>query len=247
MRIISKFRDYYDSVQAHGADPNLVYRRSTSEVMTSAESFPSAYFESMHAARPYSWLWRTNLSFVCFCGRSYPLIEFEGRPLKSGEELLVAMKEQHRLYPDVPQYKRSIEALERAGRKSRVPNFKILTSYLESARGGPLTPDLFRHFGAPVVYVQRIGKWLRNEYFVTANPRLMDLDFVRFVEPFTAYQEIAMYLGNELAQPDIAPQTVGSDKDLAKVKGFDDQSFRTAAPGQKKLNRRANRARKKLR
>jgi hypothetical protein len=54
-----------------------------------------------------------------------------------------------------------------------------------------------------------------------------------------------MYLGSQLAVEDRAPSTVGDDKIIAQSKGFDEQSFRTAAPGTKKINRKANRERKK--
>ena len=65
------------------------------------------------------------------------------------------------------------------------------------------------------------------------------------MDPFTAFQEIAMFLGQSLTELDRAPRTVGDDKLIAASKGFDDQSFRTLAPGMKKLQRKANRERKR--
>ena len=54
-----------------------------------------------------------------------------------------------------------------------------------------------------------------------------------------------MYLGNVLTKQDLMPMTTGGDRVLAQQKGFDDMSFRTLAPGTKKLNRAANRAKKR--
>jgi hypothetical protein len=54
-----------------------------------------------------------------------------------------------------------------------------------------------------------------------------------------------MFLGSSLAIEPIAPDTVGDDELIAKSKGFDEKSFRTAAPGQKKLNRKRNREAKR--
>lgn len=77
-----------------------------------------------------------------------------------------------------------------------------------------------------------------------ANPHLGDLGFPRVLDPYTCYQTIETFLGNQLAPPDLAPQRVGSDEILARQKGFDEASFRTSAPGTKKENRARNRARK---
>ena len=71
------------------------------------------------------------------------------------------------------------------------------------------------------------------------------MGFMKTVEPFTAFQEIAMFIGSMLAPEDHAPRTVGGDRVIAEQKGFDKWSFRTMAPGQKKLNRKANKARKR--
>ena len=48
-----------------------------------------------------------------------------------------------------------------------------------------------------------------------------------------------------LTKEDDAPNWVGSDSDISKQKGFDDLSFRTMAPGNKKVNRKRNKERKR--
>jgi hypothetical protein len=74
---------------------------------------------------------------------------------------------------------------------------------------------------------------------------ILHLGFQHVLDPFTAFQEIARFLGSALAAEDQAPRTVGDDRTIAASKGFDDQSFRTQAPGSKKKNRMLNRERKK--
>jgi hypothetical protein len=66
----------------------------------------------------------------------------------------------------------------------------------------------------------------------------------RHFDPFTAFQEISMFLGNQLAETDDAQRTTGDDRIIAQSKGFDDQSFRTASPGERKVRRKQNRIRK---
>lgn len=57
------------------------------------------------------------------------------------------------------------------------------------------------------------------------NPILKELDFSKIVDPYTATQEIEMYLGR-LATNNTPPMPVGSDKVIAASKGFDEWSFR---------------------
>lgn len=57
------------------------------------------------------------------------------------------------------------------------------------------------------------------------NPILKDFDFGKLIDPYTASQEIEMYLGR-LATNNTPPMPVGSDKVIAESKGFDKYSFR---------------------
>jgi hypothetical protein len=78
----------------------------------------------------------------------------------------------------------------------------------------------------------------RYEYDVklVVNPVLKDYDFIRVVDPYTAFQEVSMFLGGVLGVG--APETVTvSDKTKAIKHGMDNTSFRTPSPG-KKFNRR---------
>ena len=55
---------------------------------------------------------------------------------------------------------------------------------------------------------------------------------------------VSQYMSSVLCIKDDGPQTVGGDKVVAYAKGFDEYSFRTMAPGQKKTNRKNNKLRK---
>jgi len=56
------------------------------------------------------------------------------------------------------------------------------------------------------------------------NASLRDYDFMRIKDPYTAYQELSMYLGN-MAFPN-KPIPVISDEVMAEIKGFNKFSFR---------------------
>ena len=80
---------------------------------------------------------------------------------------------------------------------------------------------------------------------VYTNPRLANLDFQRHFDAYTAFQEIAMYLGSALTEIDDSVRTVGGDAVVAAQKGFGPESFRSSAPSARKERRKRNRARKK--
>jgi len=59
---------------------------------------------------------------------------------------------------------------------------------------------------------------------ITFNPCLKDYDFMRVFDPYQAFQEISMFMGN-LAEPR-KPIPAIDDKTMAEIKGFDKWSFR---------------------
>jgi hypothetical protein len=117
---------------------------------------------------------------------------------------------------------------------------------METISNTPVDLRIHHIFEAPILLTYPAGWQLRDKHVVPIliNPCLRNLKFQSLYDPFSCFQEISMFLANELAPPDIAPLRTGDDQTIARAKGFDDQSFRTAAPGIKKLNRKANRKRK---
>ncbi len=203
-----------------------------SSVRSTIESLPGRVFEK---------------AILCFCARAYPFYILEGNYCASGEELVEAWRKVHGKATFVDDDMWSLDDLLDCDLRTKVPYFRYLTERANALRGAEIGDDIHRTYSAPALLIEPAGTYVVSEYSITTNPVLEALGMRRWIDPFTCYQEIAMYLGNQLAQPDIAPQSVGSDKDLAKAKGFDEQSFRTAAPGQKKLNRKANKERKRRR
>jgi hypothetical protein len=70
--------------------------------------------------------------------------------------------------------------------------------------------------------------------FVEINPRLADYQFQSFIDPYTAYQEIDMWISGILAFPPNFMVTV-SDQTLVKKHGFDEEyGFRTRPHAKKR-------------
>jgi hypothetical protein len=84
--------------------------------------------------------------------------------------------------------------------------------------------DIFIKFNTPIFSLVDYGD--RNNYRFTINPNLEFWSFVQVKYPTQCFQEISMYLGNQLAlQQDPVPLNV-SDSDMIHKKGFDKWSFR---------------------
>lgn len=248
MRIISPFKDYYDVGQSLGTDPSLVFKREQTwhRVQTTVENKLAQEIRRPELVRSGGFGKLGKLCQLLFCGRVYWYFWYEkesspndGYPVPD-RQLFEHL--QHRsntfFYNERQRYgqgRKLDSVIEAAVLK--------LEEELQAHRDIPVGHWLHQHFRAPMLLI--IPGETRGERWVQTNPRLADFEFQRLIDPLTAWQEIQMYLGNELAEPDIAPQTVGDDRVLAASKGFDDQSFRTQAPGQKKLARKLNRARKK--
>ena len=75
------------------------------------------------------------------------------------------------------------------------------------------------------------------------NPVLRDLGWQRHAEPFSVWQSVDQYLGNQMARQE-DPEPL-SDELRRDAHGFDDRSFKTDAPGMRKARRKTNKARKR--
>lgn len=117
---------------------------------------------------------------------------------------------------------------------------KKMFEEMDERQGTPAKyPDLHLEHKVPVFIMLQLGNR------ILTNPPLRWVGLEKILDPYQAHQEIETYLGNVLTTPDDAPCTVGGDEVVARQKGFDQYSFRTQAPGHKKINRAMNKARKR--
>ena len=252
MRIISKFRDYYDSVQAHGMDMSRTYRRVSERHEMQGHLFQWTALRKLIDDGP---LMHNQIDLLCFCGRVYVFsrIQYliprdtviERGPFCNSDELREGYLALRREYPTDHWFTRRLEGLDDTNKWYKQSLAQQIDEYMQATNGRAISAEPFQLFRAPVLSIKSEGVFQHDHFSITTNPVLNDYKFVRHFDPFSCFQEIATYLGNELSQPDIAPQSVGSDEIIARTKGFDERSFRTQAPGNKKLNRAANKARKK--
>lgn len=248
MRIISKFNNYYDSALAYGMDPNLEYRRETT-VAESPESWDAYLRALVEFDEPFfsdpCVTYSVGPALVVIGNRAFRIwarddSEFDAKTLgtntkdclmvddRTVAELLVREAESSFGIHNLPEAKRQLpDLLARMSEPISVPENWLL------------------EVGVPCIVVPTISSYRKTSHPIVLNPRLATLGIDKRLDPFSCFQEIAMFLGQKLAVEDRASRTVGDDRVIAASKGFDDQSFRTAAPGKKKENRKANKARKK--
>lgn len=77
MKIISGFRDYYDSAQAYGQDPARVYRRETRLVEVRGDQWPyrTEPIDRAQETAPRFWASyrKHEMGWLLFCGRAWPV------------------------------------------------------------------------------------------------------------------------------------------------------------------------------
>lgn len=82
-----------------------------------------------------------------------------------------------------------------------------------------ISDDIFRLAGTPVVlFDMATGSF-------TLNPVLKEYDFAKVVDPYRAYQEIEMFLGNNMVSQ-FDPSSGRTDNEIRDSKGMDKWSFR---------------------
>lgn len=208
MRLHSDFHDYYDHAIGYGIDEKVHYNRYRKEVAINLRS---------HVNRPF----HRNSGLLGFCGTIFPFIEL------------------HRYDRDLDESGR-LKIIETGFAFSESEYIQIQKEFTDVRRAFysypyPNDPKLKQYFGDwagvcdRVFLEHRVPIWSAKFYLAEPNgilnPRLKDYAFEKKKEPFTAFQEISMYLANILIEQKEV-DTV-DDKHRIEQHGFDlRQSFR---------------------
>lgn len=262
MRIISDHRDYYDCVQAQGQDLSCVWVRRMEEVkfagqihLTRRILWPSAEFGGRWWRRDVRW----QEHLIGFCGRLYPVIAARNPDLSRVESWCYS-REEVTTYVKSHFKPRDVDREYFQSRNAPRCQDNILIREEEAqeffgAFAGPVakSSQLFADYQCPV-FIARLGSGMNertdrsiifhgrrakreNEVCQTLQGKeallLKDMEFFRQVDPFTAYQEIQMYLMGVLGSSNpVIPEI--SDTDMRDIKGFDEWSFRKEPRKRKK-------------
>lgn len=252
MRIVSNFRDYYDSAAGLGVDMTQVYVRKTAPVRVVYQNVPHnssilCREESYHQARVYG-----SCNPVIFCGKVYRAVAaiaewktdrqtIDGRfvwdsKVLSGETLNDAMRHAREFLgvkvEDVikPKYS-SVESLY--GRREMERKDKLLWETLEKvdwdAEHRAVRSPVFVIRGMSVEESKQFDlhgfRYGEHPYLLESNPQLHQYGFFRIKDAYTAFQEISMYLGGVMGSEG-NPMVKLNDKELLQKHGFDNWSFK---------------------
>ncbi|HRK33548.1 MAG TPA: hypothetical protein PLJ47_03045 [Candidatus Hydrogenedentes bacterium] len=266
MRIISDFKDYYDSALGFGIDPNVRYMRKREVLertggcetwMAEKKALPPLFGPlqtildlmgslphrlnaniNAHYQREYSLEIPTMVKVIGFCGLLYPAIEIDGKTFFYVEKVASGLS------PDfLKKYRLDAEKLDAILQQKRTKSPPWKTEFLTTLSwtkrceeiAGKRFDNIFIEMGAPIFMIEREHQNIRRDRShgptrpdmvrYAINPFLKPHDFQKVFGPAEAFQELAMYVGNQLArQPD--PISTVSDEIMRDQKGFDKWSFR---------------------
>lgn len=249
MRIISNFQDYMDGVQVYGMDKTITWKRVTKEIDRPDKfRIPKKCGLPMpHYLRGSFW-WGEKIpvrGILGFCGKLYPvylLIGSDDMPIEGFSTAKNFFAYVERLKQE--DYNSGLEPYARV-RKRNMRWYELGSVFtqpdIEYVFGNTKEDlDIFTEVGVPVflsyfVFCKAPGV---NKFIL--NPCLKELGFQSKVEPYTAYQELSMFIGGVLANNQDPPDVI-SDELKAHAHGFDKRSFRQDSPGKKAKRRQRRR------
>lgn len=243
MKIISNVRDYYDSAVQYSDD--VVYRRKPESTVLTGNKLKSIWSKINTGSSTYPHI-------IGFCGKLYPVCvisskvyyPFREQDVEAVRHIYDKMCEDRRsVYgPDASYISEFLRATGNIKDKKRRCSWHGKTgSYEVTSSHEPFielgSPSFFLYeadrpegTGLELLGTNETYSGLDYDYnhrvnIVTTNPVLSQFGFVKVVDPYTACQEIEMYLGR-LAHNEDPKMPVGNDKVMAESKGYDKWSFR---------------------
>lgn len=217
MRIISRKKDYYDSVQSLGQDKDLIYIRKPKELRLN-----EIYWKSLNDLRLKNrWLEKRSESLktviIGFCGKIYFYASVDImsqryyiKSIDEFEKILIKHKRQDLL-----------NRLRRKGSKYSFYRKPLLQAMEELFKlsGSDQYLDFFIDLNVPIFI-------LTEDDTVIFNPdNLKDYDFYHIFDAYCAYQELEMFHSNILKTNQKEMVNI-EDKYKIEQHGFDKWSFR---------------------
>jgi hypothetical protein len=235
MRIISKFKDYYDSAASTGIDMTQVYLRETKVIDNlGADNVYSEILKSAPCAsqfRHYSFRnsnnkWSVKTEILGFCGKIYPLFIFESMDKDDKSGLTTKIDYAYSM-SDILEILNRIDP-EFTNSHQWSTNDKW-ANYSEkrfidtiNAIQKIVNDDLFHESKSP--YWRLISRNQEHINFkgraIVCNPILKDIGFQRQLDSYSAFQEISQYYFGVMATHGKDIPYI-EDKYMVASKGFD--------------------------
>lgn len=241
MLVVSKFHDFYDKMMSQGVDKTLVYKRETADTNEFVElpNFNMDFSEDHKFNNRPTLRLTGQCHVILFCGQVH--YYWRGEVKVNKEEGFVT---EQVFYSNSK--KKLLEAMRMVYglKESKARSFNW-RRYMYDKKDDRVTfKEAVKNFDWHAVHTRikcpvmtlRVAtrdeeKKLRNSsyrtswYCVVQNPVLTAVGFERYMGPFTAWQEISMYMGGVIGKPD-RPMVQLNDVELRDKAGFDKWSFK---------------------
>jgi len=230
MKIISKFKDYYDNVQGVMYDESIRFIRKSEDIDV-ADIVSLPYYSEPDYRKFY---------LIGFCDKIYVVHRYEyGADCHNSEKIDKYINKHKKKLVTVNdgggkrKYHNSYDIQEsimlNPDRSMLYFNRKGTEASILNVVEGVKSLGLFDKFETPIFSI-RAGTGHR-EVILDTSPTLRNFNFESQFDPFTAYQELVMWIGNKAVNE--YPPQITDNIVLRDAKGFDKWSFKTMK-GQKK-------------
>lgn len=235
MLIESKHRDYYDSAVGMGIDKTIVYQRHEKEVETPAyirdllELRWSNNFLTLYGHDIPKGAQNTDFFIIGFCGKLHLGFKFT-KKIGSFEYKtdLIYDHEKAKNKFNLSNKKDKYWKWYSRSRKTDLENYLNFTSKI--AQVDPI--EWFREFNVPVFVIgnphdiNTRSVYNHNCNTMVLNPVLKDFKFMRVHDPYTAFQEIQMFISGVLGIDKDGDNPPMTEKQKVAQHGMDKWSFR---------------------
>ena len=205
MRIISKFHDYYDIGLSYGVDLNMLYVRETKEIkLRSLSQTPYKAFKNIFDKIVVN-INNVNVGVIGFCGKAYPFFTVSLHPSSQPNDFFYSYKslkdfasKKNHNDDDITKTCKS-KILDRLNRKGYYFSKKIVSvkEFDNNIVSSKMSDEPFISVSSPIILVKFCAY---KDYTITINPMLRNYKFASQIDPYTAFQEIMMYLGSTLVK-----------------------------------------------
>ena len=242
MKIISKYKDYYDSVQSLGIDQTLIYMRKKETIHL--ETLPD--YNNILAIKGGDSIeeiivleadkYGDEIAYVDvkkivigFCGRLIPAFQLD----EYHERKLVGSKTFYNAKNLSTYFNENKKRFEPDG-FFKGHSIRKMNSYLEATIFEKDFSSWFQRMQCPIFQILNNPKNKSlnpykhsNEIIIKKNPILKELDFYKVKDAYTAHQDISQYLGGVLTSREALKDNL-TNIEKVKKHGFDDTyGFRT--------------------
>jgi len=245
MKIVSKYKDFYDGVQSLGLDKSTIYFRKTEIVETpTVNNIDEKLYGFLSSDKTYRIrsLMRekedlfTNMSIIGFCGKLYKCFTVHTTDKNSNSQIkylynqsdiieYLKTKGKEYVLDDLKFYRKQ------SRKKHKTMQWMDFVPELEEIKGEH--NEIFHELDKPIFffpsYVLNIDTLKRRVWIVSAknenmgivvDPNLKDIEFHRIKGAFESNQEIEQYLNGVLGNTE---DSTDKRTDIEKIKshGFD--------------------------